>query len=802
MLAASLCQVSAQTPLTAQPTAAHSVSTTFAARAAARTNASQSTVVASRQLAPGIESRIMLTADGRLYRDIVRDGVATPAPLRLNHQYAPSANASLYESFEAHVDELDWLPDGWTEINTEANIPTPEACAKNINNTWYGTNTGDDYWTAATTDGDKECFIHFTYNVSYTDSEGNEVNIPASPQDEWLISPAFTVKEGHNLYFLAEIDHGSLYQFDWDAWDFNRDIIDNDLEVLVSTDGGDNWTSLWKATTDVASKMSNDQLYDIMGTLSYASYQVSLADYYGQEVKLAWRYTNSSNGGFAGNSMAVDAITVDAPAAEASYQMPYGALLGGISTGLHVYTESYAVFPAWADVIWTAQTNPYTESVSWAFGDQTFDSEMAYVAGEPTYDSFEPFPVLTFANANGEGTYSFDQADSEKGGIIYGGRVPDILEGEATLMGNYDYQHKRMQVPSFDGVSYVYGTSAPDTWGSGIVQEAFGEFFYAPAAPFALENVYVLLGEFDADDDAEFTMEIFEVDAYGSLATEPAVKSTITASAVQKGGFSTACFPVVDAEGAPATYVVEGNVIVKISGFNSDKVRKFAACAQALMNDAEHNFAYMWFSFPSGSKALYAASDALSDYSSSVLISFDGQFNYLKAQDETVMLDETGKAEIAVQGYNDPSAWWIETEDQKLPLSAAAQLDWLTVTGTPGEADMHTLNLEAAPASANREVAVTIGTHGASTTFVVKQNASSAIESIAATASVKAAFEGDLLNVAGAQAGAAVKVYGIAGNLLAAATVAADGTATLDASQLGAGAYIVRVADKALKLVK
>ena len=98
------------------------------------------------------------------------------------------ANATFYEGFEGHAGELDWLPEGWTEINTPENKPT-SMCSHNINNSWSGQDTGDGYWTAITTDGVKECWIHFTYNWSYKNSEGEKVEGAKAPQDEWLITP-------------------------------------------------------------------------------------------------------------------------------------------------------------------------------------------------------------------------------------------------------------------------------------------------------------------------------------------------------------------------------------------------------------------------------------------------------------------------------------------------------------------------------------------------------------------------------------------------------------------------------------
>lgn len=93
------------------------------------------------------------------------------------------------------------------------NKPTMEMCRHNINNTWNAQDTGDGYWTAITSDGVKECWIHFTYSWSYNNDAGEKVEGSKAPQDEWLITPEITVGEADDLFFLAEVDLGCVYDY-------------------------------------------------------------------------------------------------------------------------------------------------------------------------------------------------------------------------------------------------------------------------------------------------------------------------------------------------------------------------------------------------------------------------------------------------------------------------------------------------------------------------------------------------------------------------------------------------------------
>ncbi len=754
------------------------------------------TVLAEKQLAKGITKRVVRDEKGRIFCDMVREGVATVKPETTKRPFKAPDNASFFEDFESHVDQLDWLPEGWTEINTPENECTQEMASHNINNTWTAQDTGDGYWTAITSDGVKECWIHFTYGWSYVNADGETIEGAASPQDEWLISPAFDVQTGHDLFFLCEADCGSVYYYDWSSNKYDRSVVECDLEVLASTDNGQNWTSLWKLSSDVCADMTDGEMYDVMAELKYNTYKIDLTNYYGQNIKLAFRYTNTSNGGFAGNSMAVDAITVAAPAAEAYYAIPENMLLAGISKDLHVYTESYALMPAYTDVTWTAASNAYTESNSWTFYDangqvaeeitgSTAVRSNPYSAGEAI-----AWPMLTASNSNSSDTYTFDEADEEKGGVFYGGRVPDIQENEEVYVGNYDYQHKRMIVPYLSYGDYVYGTHSDGVWGDNIKEIACGNLFYAPAAPLTVTEVVLTLGEFDADDDAEFKMEIFTVEAYGQVASEPAATSVIHGSDITGFGFYNAVFPLA------TPYIIDSNVLIMVSGYDSPKVRTFAACAQSVGNDANHNYAYMLFDI-NGTKSLYSAADALTDYSSALIMSLNATYHFLNTDDEIVDLDpDTNEYEMAFEASNAPENWWIADGENHLPIVAeGTSYDWLTITPLTKEDGNFALRFSAENAVSARAKTVILSNGGNEVRVRIRQDKSSGISSIE-TADKYVTVVGDVLSVIGESNDVRIEVYSIAGMKLA------SGSNGIDISGLPKGIFLVRAAGKTYRFVR
>lgn len=83
-----------------------------------KTFSSARTVLAEKEVADGVKKRVVRDAKGRVFCDLVRNGKVSTDPQIIKKPLRAPENASFFEDFESHQDELDWLPDGWTEINT------------------------------------------------------------------------------------------------------------------------------------------------------------------------------------------------------------------------------------------------------------------------------------------------------------------------------------------------------------------------------------------------------------------------------------------------------------------------------------------------------------------------------------------------------------------------------------------------------------------------------------------------------------------------------------------------------------
>jgi hypothetical protein len=110
------------------------------------------------------------------------------------------------------------------------------------------------------------------------------------PQDEWLISPVFTIPTGGVLKFNF---HTNAY---WMANPNNN----ANLNVKVSTDAGENWTNIW----------NEDDYYEAVEWASqqWVEANIDLSAYTGIDVKIAFQYVGRAACWFAIDNISVDGL--------------------------------------------------------------------------------------------------------------------------------------------------------------------------------------------------------------------------------------------------------------------------------------------------------------------------------------------------------------------------------------------------------------------------------------------------------------------------------------------------------------
>ncbi|WP_337943801.1 choice-of-anchor J domain-containing protein [Prevotella sp.] len=277
--------------------------------------ASAQTVLESETLPAGHESQVVQDEAGRIYRRLVKPYAGSNETVSPLAKAAKAGDAkfeqTFYEGFEGWKESLgyDWIPEGWTEINTPENTPTEEMLLHNINNSWY-VYASSDFFQEMTTDGVNEAFIHYAY-------DNEKYGITAAAQDEWLVTPTIALKENETLHFMLQADFFNIYNckdFDYRNIKYAepRETVCT-MSVMITTDDAQNWSRIWDLEADVASKMTDKECY-ANSDLKIKHFDVDLSAYANKNVKIAFRYIRSE-GMFRGNSMILDGVTVDHPSA-------------------------------------------------------------------------------------------------------------------------------------------------------------------------------------------------------------------------------------------------------------------------------------------------------------------------------------------------------------------------------------------------------------------------------------------------------------------------------------------------------
>lgn len=212
---------------------------------------------------------------------------------------AQSSTETLSENFESWDGTTsDWLPEGWTEINTN----TEQTALEEGRFTWHVATKRQGQTIPAPVEGSKFAIVYFAYA---TNGEGKKEDLA---QDEWLVSPVFTAGEEAKLTF--QHGYSPLYLFDlnnenidWGTWTFTNSKPSTTLKVMARETGGE-WTELY----DVFNEWKDYGLKDLFDNYSESSYhftELSLEQFAGKSMQIAFRFV-----GKYGNTMEIDAVSV------------------------------------------------------------------------------------------------------------------------------------------------------------------------------------------------------------------------------------------------------------------------------------------------------------------------------------------------------------------------------------------------------------------------------------------------------------------------------------------------------------
>lgn len=636
-----------------------------------------------------------------------------------------------YEGFEGNPDtgNISWLPDGWKRLSN--GDPTLSDIQK-----WYnGSTTSDSDNMPSGAEGKR-----FELIIASNDKH----------QDEWLITPYMTIREHDQLsikaYFLPfYFFYTDGQHYDWQNGQWIKQEICQDFKLYVQVDGDADFTLLHSFAEDYMGVSYNDLMKDNLGG-KMKDFTFALDKYVGKKVRFAFQYV-----GMDGNAVMIDAVRVGFPETAPAYTAPlstlfYGTMLNG---NYSLAPQTIAVFPAAAPVTFT-NDSPYIEgqTFSWsatsAGGDETisdsdeeftFSFKPEYVGSSTEFvpaDNWHPLPTLTMSAPDHSPTsYTWDIRAMQTGGNAaynIAGQAQSsrfgLIQSNPSL--DFDYLTEYIDFGIESVPLFGHNAGSNEWWTNHYFQNEPGEgdsaeviailnYIYPSSAPLVINGVNFMGYGLIAEDSA-FKVEFFRLNEEFMPDETPFASAEISGKNVvgrdpEMKTILAFDFPldkpvIIDANDAPA-------YIVKLSGFDSDKVSYFAPLQSWKPNpDICLGFAELSITRDGVTRSSYIPSANFSneygELMSGFCFNFDACYPWLLADEETVSLSDGVTASIALDSYTDGADYTVDAPD------------WLTARVT-GRYKAARLELTAQPATESRRATVTISAPGVSKSFTVEQ---------------------------------------------------------------------------------
>lgn len=647
----------------------------------------------------------------------------------------------LYESFENPGDDMYWLPEGWTQVSYSP-VDLGDECH------WGAVESS---WMLGATDGDWMAMVSFSYD-DFT-----------AEQDEWLISPEVEMpSEGEYILSFDAYGSGIFFysldpeNFDFEAWDFINRVKLYTVEVLVSADGGE-YEKIFDLEETLAD-LDADELSMIDG---FMPEQVSLAEYAGKTIKVAFRFV-----GHECNSAAIDAVKIALPSLELEIAPDFGMQYYGTSSDANFATLSMGIgmMPVYAPFTFFNYSYNEGASYTWHYCDPTTydwatvedEEEELTLEYEPDYSSdfsktnnivYTPYltgvaegytdgeaklPSLPYIQVGGTPSWPNNNET-----IFFGIAAFNPIESKVGIYTVEDYEQGDAVVPIFGHnpstthwwTNYTFDGEAEE----GDVAEVDGilNFIYTvPGSKLVVDKAWLhACGTFE--NDVEFTCGIYAVDPETfEPVEEPMVSATITgADALIEPNTSYNLVSLVFNFDEPAVLDGdEGYYIVKISGFNSDKVEFFAPFQQWHPGELALGWLEKTISWSGTTGKSYSPIAYFENDYGEMYCAFDIElgawYPWMTAEDEDLDLGDDCEGPISLATYYDGSDLTITSSD------------WIVATAA-GRYDECAVTVKAEATDEAREGFVTVSAPGVDAlTFKVKQGVTSGISSIAAAGRV------------------------------------------------------------------
>lgn len=446
----------------------------------------------------GRKIEVKETLDGKRRFKVFADRKESLTPVYAAQKEAmPAADeeytlAEGFEEYANHIndpDALEWLPDGWTTINTHPNYDEPDAL-------WYSWYISEPSIAKGVPLNPESKYIAYIQFDEYEES------------DEWLITKPVTIKEEDYLFF--DLSYLPCYVF----WNFyNKDEgVAATMKIQISDDGGESWNLL----LDVADLEYTDEELE---NADFRRFRIDISDYVGKTVLIAFQYV-----GVYGDSMQVDEVYVRPMQPFAIYNRPQGTFLSGVNYKWEALPTTSIFAPAFKDLVWNNYSNEAL-SYLWNCDSESFDTNTYtanYTIGKHSV------PSLTATAGSRQSSYTWNGT---------------LTAGESMNIGNLDVNNNRLTVLTYNDVpaprNYVFGSCELDMRGYHITTNALLNLFEKPCSPMLISGIDLILATFEAPDDAEFFLRAVTITEAGTLGDTLAVASLKASDveATELGGY-------------------------------------------------------------------------------------------------------------------------------------------------------------------------------------------------------------------------------------------------------------------------
>ena len=649
------------------------------------------------------------------------------------NKVAGSPTALLFESFEEGKEQTDWLPEGWTRKNT------------------YSSAEAVDHWVVVK---------QLPYCSAPIDGEQYMLQLFTSEyKDEWMITPEITIPDTDEYVvsyhwwmgcvawlFVADKEH-----VDYDTKEYIKQEVAANLEVLVKEGDGE-----WAVIDDLAShymgKSYGDLYYMYLDEMQRE--KVSLAQYAGKTVQIAFRYVGAD-----GESIMVDAVGVDLSSAEpkerahAWYMPPvcrqfYGFSLDG---NLQYMQNGIEFYPVYSPLTWWNMSDNDDATYSWFYTDPETKEEAVctnqdeltltfapdYTSAATLQNNLYPLPTI-IAQAEGKLDGKFTGAASclQAGGRAVTGSAEEstevrfgVLPFEINNEGCYVYSKDPLDFGRNDIPVFGYSEDSDEWWNNYTFPSGPGEDEFAyvtgymnyilPQSPMVVSGATAsAVGAIT--NDASFRLEIRALDGDGIVLDPPIATSEISGADVIRHprGVETEFLSLNFTLPEPIVLCCSDDCagyVVEVTGYHDpENITYFAPLQSEKPNEYElcmgfyrHHRKFMGVEDDSYSYCAFFQNE-YGDLYSTFAISLDATYPWLKAVADDVV--EVGNAAVDV-----PLLSYYDAE--QIAIDAP---EWLNVEVIGTQSDI-AARLSLAPSTPEGlEATVSLSTLGASDSFKVK----------------------------------------------------------------------------------